>query len=68
MNRREELYRSIVALLRIVLKPSRQRIHIVHTSKGWYVNYKSDKFVEDNLSIDTVVMVLFGLAGEDSHR
>ncbi len=33
--------------------------------KGWYVNYKSDKFVEDNLSIDTVVMVLFGLAGED---
>ncbi len=33
--------------------------------KGWYVNYKSDKFVEDNLSIDTVVMVLFGLASED---
>ena len=33
--------------------------------KGWYVNYKSDKFVEDNLSIDTVVMVLFGLASEE---
>ncbi len=33
--------------------------------KGWYVNYKSDKFVEDNLSIDTVAMVLFGLASED---
>ncbi len=33
--------------------------------KGWYVNYKSDKFVEDNLSIDTVVMALFGLASED---
>ncbi len=33
--------------------------------KGWYVNYKSDKFTEDNLSIDTVVMVLFGLASEE---
>lgn len=32
--------------------------------KGWYVNYRSGDFVEDNLSIDTVVMVLFGLAGE----
>ncbi|MBD5086322.1 MAG: hypothetical protein HDT32_03060 [Clostridiales bacterium] len=32
--------------------------------KGWFVNYKSDNFVEDNLSIDTVVMVLFGLTDE----
>lgn len=33
--------------------------------KGWFVNYKSDKFVEDNLSIDTVVMALFGLTSEE---
>ncbi|MDE6604559.1 MAG: hypothetical protein K2K85_00875 [Clostridia bacterium] len=33
--------------------------------KGWFVNYCSDKFVEDNLSIDTVVMVLFGLTSEE---
>ncbi|MDE5756841.1 MAG: hypothetical protein K2I23_07110, partial [Clostridia bacterium] len=33
--------------------------------KGWFVNYKSDKFTEDNLSIDTVVMVLYGLTSED---
>ena len=33
--------------------------------KGWYVNYKSDKFVEDNLSIDTVVTVLFGIADDN---
>ncbi|MDE5910757.1 MAG: hypothetical protein K2H24_00320 [Clostridia bacterium] len=33
--------------------------------KGWFVNYCSDKFVEDNLSIDTIVMVLFGLTSEE---
>ncbi|MDE7348191.1 MAG: hypothetical protein K2N53_00840 [Clostridia bacterium] len=33
--------------------------------KGWFVNYCSDKFVEDNLSIDTVVIALFGLASEE---
>ncbi|MDE6189119.1 MAG: hypothetical protein K2G37_02375, partial [Clostridia bacterium] len=33
--------------------------------KGWYVNYKSEDFVEDNLSIDTVVTVLFGIASEE---
>ena len=34
-------------------------------SKGWYVNYKDGDFVEDNLSIDTVPMVLFGLCEGD---
>ena len=34
-------------------------------SKGWYVNYKDSGFVEDNLSIDTVPMVLFGLCEGD---
>lgn len=33
--------------------------------KGWFVNYCSDKFVEDNLSIDTVVIALFGLTSEE---
>lgn len=32
--------------------------------KGWFVNYKSSDFVEDNLSIDTVVIALFGLTDE----
>lgn len=32
--------------------------------KGWFVNYRGDKFTEDNLSIDTVVTVLFGLTDE----
>ncbi len=32
--------------------------------KGWYVNYKSENFTEDNLSIDTVVAVLYGIADE----
>lgn len=33
--------------------------------KGWYINYKSEDFVEDNLSIDTVVAALFKVAPED---
>ncbi|MDE7192272.1 MAG: hypothetical protein K2O35_07385 [Clostridia bacterium] len=33
--------------------------------KGWFVNYCSDEFVEDNLSIDTVVIALFGLTSEE---
>ncbi len=32
---------------------------------GYYVNYKDENFVEDNLSIDTVVCVLFGVASRD---
>lgn len=33
-------------------------------SKGWFVNYKDDNFVEDNLSIDTVPVILFGLCDD----
>ena len=33
--------------------------------KGWYINYKSENFTEDNLSIDTVVMALYGIAPKD---
>ena len=36
--------------------------------KGWYVNYKDSAFVEDNLSIDTVTCVLFGIADEQRAR
>lgn len=32
--------------------------------KGWFVNYKGDGFTEDNLSIDTVVIALYGLSDE----
>lgn len=32
---------------------------------GYYVNYKTEKLTEDNLSIDTVLMVLFGLSDEE---
>lgn len=33
--------------------------------KGYFVNYKKDGFTEDNLSIDTVVIPLFGLTDGD---
>ena len=36
--------------------------------KGYYVNYKSRNFCEDNLSIDTVVAVLFGIADEERSK
>ena len=32
--------------------------------KGYYVNYVDGDFVEDNLSVDTVLVYLFGLADE----
>lgn len=32
---------------------------------GYYVNYKNENRTEDNLSIDTVLMVLFGLADDE---
>ena len=33
--------------------------------KGYFVNYKDGEAVEDNLSIDTVLIALFDLTGED---
>ena len=36
--------------------------------KGYYVNYKSKEFTEDNLSIDTVVAVLFGISDEERSK
>ncbi|MDR1439155.1 MAG: hypothetical protein LBJ10_03840, partial [Clostridiales bacterium] len=36
--------------------------------KGWYNNYQSAECAEDNLSIDTVLCVVFGLAGEARGR
>ena len=33
--------------------------------KGWFVNFKSGKYTEDNLSIDTVPVLLFGLTSEE---
>lgn len=35
------------------------------TKLGYYVNYKDEKFTEDNLSIDTVICVLFGIADKE---
>ena len=32
--------------------------------KGYYVNYKDGDFVEDNLSVDTILAVLFGIADQ----
>lgn len=32
--------------------------------KGYYINYTCDGFVEDNLSIDTVIVALFNIADE----
>ena len=36
--------------------------------KGNYINYKNGDFVEDNLSVDTVVAVLFGISDEEKTR
>jgi len=33
--------------------------------KGYYVNYKTADFTEDNLSVDTVFTLLFGIADEE---
>ena len=30
--------------------------------KGYYINYKTEDFVEDNLSVDTILAVLFGIS------
>jgi hypothetical protein len=37
-------------------------------NKGYYINYKNENIVEDNLSIDTVVTVLFGIADKERAR
>ena len=36
--------------------------------KGYYINYKNGDFVEDNLSVDTVVAVLFGISDEEKTK
>lgn len=36
--------------------------------KGYYVNFKTNDFTEDNLSIDTVFTVLFGIADGDKAK
>lgn len=36
--------------------------------KGYYVNYKTEDYTEDNLSIDTVFTLLFGIADESRAR
>ena len=33
--------------------------------KGYYINYRDGDFVEDNLSVDTILAVLFGIADEE---
>jgi hypothetical protein len=32
--------------------------------RGYYINYKSENYLEDNLSLDTVLTVLYGIADE----
>ncbi len=36
--------------------------------KGWYANYRSPDHPEDNLSIDTVLLIWFGIARPDRAR
>ena len=37
--------------------------------KGYYINYKNGDFVEDNLSVDTILAVLFGISdGKQTER
>ncbi|MBE5734368.1 MAG: hypothetical protein E7347_04900 [Clostridiales bacterium] len=35
---------------------------------GYYVNYKNEQYVEDNLSVDTVWAVIFGIADEERSK
>lgn len=39
--------------------------HLWMEEKGYYCNFRSENYLEDNLSIDTVLTVWFGIAGED---
>jgi neutral trehalase len=36
--------------------------------KGYYVNYVDGDFTEDNLSVDTVITYLFGIADEERSK
>ena len=36
--------------------------------KGYYLNYTNDDFTEDNLSIDTVIAVIYGIADKDQSK
>lgn len=36
-----------------------------NSSKGYYNNYASEEYVEDDLSLDTIVTVLYGIADEN---
>ena len=38
------------------------------SAKGYYVNYRSDDYCEDNLSIDTVVTVLYDIADAEQKK
>ena len=38
--------------------------HLWDDEKGYYINYKYGDFVEDNLSVDTILAVLFGISDE----
>lgn len=35
---------------------------------GYYVNYKNDEYIEDNLSVDTVWAVIFGISNTDRSK
>lgn len=36
--------------------------------KGYYINFKNEEYVEDNLSVDTVLAVLFNISDETKAR
>ena len=36
--------------------------HLWDDQKGYYINYRDGDFVEDNLSVDTILAVLFGIS------
>lgn len=36
--------------------------------KGYYLNYTNDDFTEDNLSIDTVLAVIYGIANKEQSK
>ena len=39
--------------------------HLWDDEKGYYINYRDGDFVEDNLSVDTILAVLFGISDKN---
>lgn len=68
-------YRALVALFKLTGKEEykvkaedvKEAINTLlwDEDKGYYVNYKTKDFTEDNLSVDSILLILFDIANEE---